>query len=109
MDPMGNGSNDLGQAGSLGESSYGKSAYPGDNGASGARSLHEVADQAKAAAGRAREVLTDAAQKVRERASHASENAVAYSKDEPMKALLIAGAAGAILVGILNMLARSRD
>ena len=116
MESLGNGANDPGQARQGNEGSYANTSYQGTGSAEGAGSdrgagagLAQVTDQAKVAAARAREALADSAQQLRERASHASESAVAYTKDEPMKALLIAGAAGAILMGILNMLVRSRD
>jgi len=34
---------------------------------------------------------------------------VAYVNDEPIKAMLIAAATGALLMGIISMLGRSRD
>jgi ElaB/YqjD/DUF883 family membrane-anchored ribosome-binding protein len=122
MESLGNGANDPGQARQGSEGSQAGASYPGGGSAQGGGSaegagsdrgagagLAQVTDQAKVAATRAREALADSAQQLRERASQASESAVAYTKDEPMKALLIAGAAGAILMGILNMLVRSRD
>jgi ElaB/YqjD/DUF883 family membrane-anchored ribosome-binding protein len=34
---------------------------------------------------------------------------VAYVKDEPVKAMLIAAATGAVLMGLISMMGRSRD
>ena len=56
-----------------------------------------------------REMVNDASQKVRESAAQASDKAVGYTKDEPVKALLIAAGVGALLMGMLTMMARSRD
>ena len=38
-----------------------------------------------------------------------SEKAAAYARDEPMKSLLIAAAAGALLMGLVSLMARSDD
>ena len=55
------------------------------------------------------DALTDTSKQLRDRAKEASDAAVAYAKDEPMKALLIAAAAGALLMGLLVMMVRSED
>lgn len=55
------------------------------------------------------DALADASKQLRDRAAEASDVAVAYAKDEPMKALLIAAAAGALLMGLLSMMVRSDD
>jgi ElaB/YqjD/DUF883 family membrane-anchored ribosome-binding protein len=54
---------------------------------------------------RAREL----AEQVRERALQASSTAAAYARDEPMKSLLIAAAAGALLMGLVSLVVRSND
>jgi ElaB/YqjD/DUF883 family membrane-anchored ribosome-binding protein len=41
--------------------------------------------------------------------AHARECTTAYVREEPVKALLIAAAAGALLAGTVTLLARSRD
>ena len=51
----------------------------------------------------------DVAQQMRQRALQASEKAAAYARDEPMKSLLIAAAAGALLMGLLSLMVRSDD
>ena len=51
----------------------------------------------------------DAARRLRRRASQASDRALAYVKEEPVKTLLIAAAAGALLMGLLTLMARSDD
>jgi ElaB/YqjD/DUF883 family membrane-anchored ribosome-binding protein len=49
------------------------------------------------------------AEQMRQRALQASEKAAAYARDEPMKSLLIAAAAGALLMGLLSLMVRSDD
>ena len=51
----------------------------------------------------------DAARRLRRRASQASNRALAYVKEEPVKTLLIAAAAGALFMGLLTLMARSDD
>lgn len=50
-----------------------------------------------------------AANRLRQRASQASDRALAYVQGEPIKTLLIAAAAGALLMGLLTLMARSDD
>jgi len=54
---------------------------------------------------RAREV----AEQMRQRALQASNRAATYARDEPMKSLLIAAAAGALLMGLVSLIVRSDD
>lgn len=71
--------------------------------------LGKVGSQAEAAARRGIDAVRDTSQQLRDKAVHASDMTVAYVKDEPIKAMLIAAATGALLMGIISMLARSRD
>lgn len=72
--------------------------------------LNKVSSQAEAAARRGMEAVRDTSQQLRERALQAQDMTVAYVKDEPIKAMLIAAATGAVLMGLISMLAgRSRD
>ncbi len=61
------------------------------------------------AADRATEVLRGSSQQLRDQAAKASEMAVAYAREEPLKALLIAAATGAVLMGVLSMMSGSSD
>ena len=70
---------------------------------------HKLSDQAQKLMQQGREVLNDTTQRVREKVTQASDMAVGYTKDEPIKAMLIAAAAGAFLMGLISMRARSRD
>jgi ElaB/YqjD/DUF883 family membrane-anchored ribosome-binding protein len=71
--------------------------------------LNKVTSQAEAAARRGMEAVRDTSQQLRERAMQASDMTVAYVKDEPIKAMLIAAATGALLMGLISLLGRSRD
>jgi ElaB/YqjD/DUF883 family membrane-anchored ribosome-binding protein len=71
--------------------------------------LIKVTSQAEAAARRGMEAVRDTSQQLREKALQAQDLTVAYVKDEPIKAMLIAAATGALLMGIVSMLGRSRD
>jgi len=51
----------------------------------------------------------DVAQQMRQRALQASDKAAAYARDEPMKSLLVAAAAGALLMGLVSLMVRSDD
>ena len=48
-------------------------------------------------------------EQVRRRALQASERAAAYARDEPIKSLLFAAAAGALLMGLASLMVRSDD
>ena len=71
--------------------------------------INKVTSQAEAAARRGMEAVRDTSQQLREKALQAQDLTVAYVKDEPIKAMLIAAATGALLMGIVSMLGRSRD
>ena len=71
--------------------------------------LSRVSSQAEAAARRGIEAVRDTSQQLRDRALRASDTAVGYVKDEPIKAMLIAAATGALLMGIVALMSRSRD
>ena len=49
------------------------------------------------------------AEQVRQRALQASDRAAAFTRDEPMKSMLIAAAAGALLMGLVTLMVRSDD
>src|SRR6195952_605902 len=71
--------------------------------------LNKVTSQAEAPARRGMEAVRDTSQQLRERALQASDMTVSYVKDEPIKAMLIAAATGALLMGIISLISRSRD
>jgi ElaB/YqjD/DUF883 family membrane-anchored ribosome-binding protein len=53
--------------------------------------------------------VRDSSQQLREKAVQASDQTVAYIKDEPVKSMLIAAATGAALMGLISLMGRSRD
>ena len=71
--------------------------------------INKVTSQAEAAARRGMEAVRDTSQQLRERALQAQDMTVAYVKDEPIKAMLIAAATGALLMGLITLMSRSRD
>lgn len=70
--------------------------------------LVHLAERAEALARRSADAVRDGTQQVREKAVMASDRTIAYIKDEPVKAVLIAAAAGAAMVVLANMISRSR-
>ena len=71
--------------------------------------VNRVSAKAEDAAKRGLEVMRDSSQQLREKAQQASEQTVAYVKDEPVKSMLIAAATGALLMGLVSLMGRSRD
>ena len=55
------------------------------------------------------DTVSDAARKARDFASDTQDSVVAYTREQPVKALLIAAAAGAALVTIIRALSPSND
>ena len=53
-----------------------------------------------------REGVHDGVQQVRSKAHNLGDHAVSYIKDEPVKSVLIAAAAGATLMGLLSLMIR---
>jgi ElaB/YqjD/DUF883 family membrane-anchored ribosome-binding protein len=72
-------------------------------------SIKKASDQAQALVGQGIDTAKAAAQQVRDSAAQASESIVSYTKENPVKAILIAAASGALLVTLLNALYRPRD
>ncbi len=71
--------------------------------------MDNVSDAFTSATEKARVALHDATEQLRTQARVASDMAVAYTKDEPLKAMLIAAATGAFLMGLVSMAMGSRD
>ncbi len=66
-------------------------------------------EQAVGAAHRGVAVMRDSRQHLVDRAHLASDAAVSYIKDEPVKSMLIAAVAGAALMCLLGLITRKRD
>ena len=70
--------------------------------------LEKATDQAQKLMQQGRQVVQDTTQRVRDKAADLSDMAISYTKDEPVKTMLIAAAAGALLMGLVTMMSRSR-
>lgn len=64
----------------------------------------KIGDAASWAMGKAKDTLQSAAEQVRERATTA---VATYTKEDPVRAILIAAGAGALLMSLVAMMARS--
>lgn len=71
--------------------------------------IDRLTSQAESAARRSLDAVRDTSAQVRERALRASDVTVGYIRDEPLKAMLIAAAAGAALMALLSLMGRARD
>jgi ElaB/YqjD/DUF883 family membrane-anchored ribosome-binding protein len=69
--------------------------------------LNRSGEQIGALAQRGMDAVRDTSQQLRDKALHASDATVSYIKDEPVKSMLIAAAAGAALMALIGLLARS--
>jgi ElaB/YqjD/DUF883 family membrane-anchored ribosome-binding protein len=72
-----------------------------------APALEKVNDQAQGVTKKGRDVFNDTSKIIRDKAAQATNMALAYTQDEPMKAMLMAAAAGAVLMGLVALMARS--
>ena len=80
---------------------------PAKAGASAA--IDRAASKAGKVADKARERFSATSQQVRSQVSNYSDQLADYTQNEPIKAMLIAAAAGALLMGLFSLLARSDD
>ena len=71
--------------------------------------INRVSAQAEAAAKRGIDAVRDSSAQLREKAQKATDTTVAYVKDEPVKSMLIAAATGALLMGLVSLMGRSRN
>ena len=71
--------------------------------------LNRANVRAIALARRGVDAVRGSSQLMRERAPRASDRTVNYVKDEPVKSVLIAAAAGAALFALASLLARSHE
>jgi ElaB/YqjD/DUF883 family membrane-anchored ribosome-binding protein len=67
-----------------------------------------LGEQAAALAQRGTDVVREGSGQLRDKAVRASDSTVAYIKDEPIKAVLIAAATGAALMALINLMSHSR-
>jgi|HubBroStandDraft_1064217.scaffolds.fasta_scaffold127569_1 ElaB/YqjD/DUF883 family membrane-anchored ribosome-binding protein len=73
------------------------------------RAAHSIHAAASARGKRGAHAVRARIRQARENAQRASQDAVSYVKNEPMKALLIAVAVGAVLSVVVGRMARSRN
>lgn len=71
--------------------------------------LNRAAESANAYLQQGLEAVHESSDKVRAQARSASARTVNYIKDEPVKSILIAAAAGAVLTALVQIASRSRD
>ena len=74
-----------------------------------ASSLSDTVESARQGAKPIFDQVGAAAGKIRDTASDASDSLITYTKDNPVKALMIAAAAGALFLTVLKALTPSRD
>lgn len=70
--------------------------------------MSDAVDQADVLMHRGADALRHTGQNLQQRATHASELASDYVRKEPFKSLLIAAATGAVLMGLVSLMGRSR-
>ncbi len=70
--------------------------------------INRATEQASALAQRGMDAVRDTSQQVRERAVRVGDGTVGYIRDEPVKSVLIAAAAGAAVVVLAGLLGNSR-
>lgn len=71
--------------------------------------LNRATDQAFAMAQHGVDAVRDTSRQWREQAQHASDRTVTYIREEPVKAMLIAATAGALLVTLAGLVRRARN
>ena len=71
--------------------------------------MDNAADEAKSIASKARESLSAATDTVRARVSDVGDSVVSYTKDNPVKALLLSAAVGVVIGALATTLVRVRD
>lgn len=69
----------------------------------GSPALERAREYASDYAHRGLDNMRDMSLRMRERAQHASDQTLGYIRDEPVKALLIAAATGAVLMALVNL------
>lgn len=71
--------------------------------------MDSASEQASDLAQRVVEAVRESSQQLQHKAARASDSTVKYIRNEPVKSVLIAAAAGAALMALANLLLRSRD
>lgn len=71
--------------------------------------IHHAVDHAENLAQRGIKAAREGTAHLREKAIHASDALTSYIRQEPVKSVLMAAAAGAALVGLLSLVSRARS
>ncbi len=71
--------------------------------------VNRLSGQAEQLAQRSMDAVRQGSQRLRDTAATASDTTVGYIKDEPVKAVLIAAATGAVLMALVSLMSRSRE
>jgi ElaB/YqjD/DUF883 family membrane-anchored ribosome-binding protein len=71
--------------------------------------LNRASDQAVATAQHGVDAVRETSRHWREQAQHASDRTVTYIREEPVKAMLIAATAGALLAALAGLVRRARN
>lgn len=71
--------------------------------------LNRARDQVSTLMQRGVDSVHDTSQQLRDRAQYASDKTVNYIKKEPIKAILIAAAVGAVFMTLVGLISHSRD
>lgn len=71
--------------------------------------IKKVADQTQAFARQSMKTVSDASRQIADSATQVSDSVISYTKTNPVKAILIAAASGALLLTVIRALTPSRD
>jgi hypothetical protein len=71
--------------------------------------LNRAAQQADGLLQRGAEALRDNGEQLQAQAAHAQDQLNTYVREEPLKSLLVAAVAGAVLMGVLGLMWRGRS
>jgi ElaB/YqjD/DUF883 family membrane-anchored ribosome-binding protein len=71
--------------------------------------INKAFDRVRSVSRQSADAVGDAARRTRDAASYASESIVTFTRENPVKALLIAAASGALLLGLVNALKSNRN
>jgi ElaB/YqjD/DUF883 family membrane-anchored ribosome-binding protein len=70
--------------------------------------VKDLQEQVASLAGCSLDGMREGSQKIREQAQHASDKTLGYIKHEPLKAVLVAAATGAVLMALIGLMSKSR-
>lgn len=71
--------------------------------------LNRTSEHVSALAQRGMSAVRDTSKQIRDKAAYASDATAGYIKNDPIKSVLIAAAAGAALMALVSLISRSRE